>query len=325
MPVNGSFAKGSAQISYRTVSFDLSPDGAYLVFTGSGKGGSDLFLMNLKDYRVSRLTETDAYEIQPRFSPDGKMVVYSARNPAGDENAPWHLYLIEIDRPSPKRLTEGDCADSNPIWTPDGRRLVFSRSCRLRQRPYGDRAWYDPRVHLLDLSTQSVRSTPLVRVHSQNFSRAGEFLYVRAHLMGNTSDGSGLFLANLSAIDQEADTLKAQSRTVSLAPGGSESYFLADGEQIVFVGGNPSDKRYVREVWVGNLKSNLAQPITDIRSAFLWCLRADRAGEWVYFLWTDNPVTYRPKLWRVNTRTRQSEQVADSTLFDNPLEWKPSQ
>lgn len=86
-----------AALDYRDISFDVSPDGSLLVFNAVGKGTRDLYLLNLQTGAVRRLMETEACEIDPRFSPDGKSIVYAARSPGRDEKSPWHLYLLKID------------------------------------------------------------------------------------------------------------------------------------------------------------------------------------------------------------------------------------
>ncbi len=322
---SSSHASRAAHINYRGISFDISPDGNSLVFSAKGKGTYDLYLMDLKTGKVKRLTETDAYEIDPRFSPDNRSIIYSARQPAGDTKAPWKLYLLELDSLSIHQLTDSNCADSSPIWTPDGRHVVFLRSCRLRQRPFGDWTWYEPRVHWLDLSTLAVHSTELKIIRSSNFSPVGEFLFQQAHIVGDTIGSPAYFIADFSALEKGTGMyLKAKSRAVSWLSSriwGEEVQFLADGKRVVFSGENPSDKRYVQEIWVGDLQKGIAQPVTNIRAVIL-CIRADWSSDWVYFLWTNDPVSFRPELWRVNIRTRKVERVADSALFDNPLHWK---
>ena len=60
-----------------------------------------------------------AYE--PRLSPDGRYVAYSA-DPAFDgKRSVWSFDLV---RKTATRLTEGD-RDGFPSWSPDGRRLVY--------------------------------------------------------------------------------------------------------------------------------------------------------------------------------------------------------
>lgn len=313
---------------YRGISFDVSPDGSLLVFNAVGKGTRDLYLLNFQTGEVKCLMETEACEMEPRFSPDGKWIVYAARSPGKDEKAPWHLYLLKVSDLSVQQLTDGRFADSEPIFTPDGRHIVFLRASRLRQRPFGDWDWYDPRVHLLDLETRVVQSTKLITLRSTNFSPEGKFLFIQAHLVGDTSGSEDFFLSDISALKagkvvQQKSQPALIRRLAGLGATG-EVQFLADGKQVVFIGNNPADPRFVNEIWLGDLHTGKAQPLTNIRS-LLYYVRVVQKGQQAYFLRITDPVSFRPELWRVDLRTRKMERVADSSLFDNPLRWRRTQ
>lgn len=316
----------AAHANYRDISFDVSPDGKWIVFNASGKGNRDLYLLDLQSGKVERLMETEACEIQPRFSPDGKQIVYAARQPGEDEKAPWHLYLLDLNNLSVQQLTNDKYADSEPIFTPDGKSIVFLRSTLLRQRPFGDWAWYEPRVHLLPLSTLKPQPTELIIIRSTNFSPAGEFLFVQAHLIGDTTGSSDYFLADLSALKAGAVAQRKSQpglvRRLAALDAKGEVQFLADGKRVVFIGRNPADARFVDEIWLGDLEADSARPLTNLRS-ILKCVRVDSKGQQVYFLQIMDVVTYRPELWRVDLQGQKVERVADSSLFDNPLGWKP--
>ena len=55
---------------------DVSPDGRLLALVNVPDRHQDLFLMRLDGSGLTRLTDDDARDWSPRFTPDGKAVVF---------------------------------------------------------------------------------------------------------------------------------------------------------------------------------------------------------------------------------------------------------
>ena len=56
----------------------------------------------------------------PRFSPDGKRLVFSVNNGRGAD-----IWVKDLDRPTPSKLSFLPGLNSFPVWTPDGKYIVF--------------------------------------------------------------------------------------------------------------------------------------------------------------------------------------------------------
>src|SRR5262245_4004754 len=114
------------------ISFDISPRGDRIVFTGSGEGLRDLYLLDLISLRVTRVAETPDYESDPAFSPDSKLLAYAASPDAWE---PAQIFVRSLVDNAAKQLTTGsstyDCA---PSFSCDGSRVAFARA--HRHRPY---------------------------------------------------------------------------------------------------------------------------------------------------------------------------------------------
>ncbi|HET7790974.1 MAG TPA: amidohydrolase family protein [Gemmatimonadales bacterium] len=102
------------------LSLDVSPDGSTLVFELDG----DLYSMPIAGGTATRLTSGPAFDSQPRYSPDGKHIVFLSDRSGGE-----NIWICEADGSHPKALTKGMTnLYASPEWTPDGNYIVASRT-----------------------------------------------------------------------------------------------------------------------------------------------------------------------------------------------------
>ena len=108
---------------------DLSPDGKYVVVTNMSSTTSESFLLriNVKTGAVYNLTNATAgavatTDFNPRFSPDGKRIVFSTMVGGSAQ-------IAEISAKTGRRyhaLTNDTYFNIAPVWSPDGRYVVYS-------------------------------------------------------------------------------------------------------------------------------------------------------------------------------------------------------
>src|ERR1041385_2161306 len=104
------------------ISLDVSPDGGTIAFDLLG----DLYTIPITGGHATRLTNGLASDMQPRFSPDGKSLVYVS-DQSGDDN----LHLIGVDGRNQRQLTfDRGGSWLSPDWSPDGE--IGRASCRAR-------------------------------------------------------------------------------------------------------------------------------------------------------------------------------------------------
>jgi len=114
----------------RTVPIDVdqamqpaySPDGATIAFHAYAGGRSDIYLLDLATEKVTNLTNDDAYDSDPVFTPDGKRIVYSSQTA---ENA--KLFEISLANPSERQqLTFAAGNDEGSSFSRDGKHIFFT-------------------------------------------------------------------------------------------------------------------------------------------------------------------------------------------------------
>jgi Tol biopolymer transport system component len=120
----------SRTISFSTdqgtwMSVDVSPDGTTLVFDLLG----DLYTLPMSGGRATRLTSGLPYDAQPRFSPDGKSIVFVSDRDGGN-----NIWTLSVDLKDTVQVTKGkDFEYASPEWTPDGEYIVASKGTRIEQ------------------------------------------------------------------------------------------------------------------------------------------------------------------------------------------------
>lgn len=101
------------------MSLDVSPDGQTIVFDMLG----DLYLMPISGGKAKPFMTGMAFDSHPRFSPDGKSVVFISDR-SGGENVWW----FTLDKKDSLQLTKGNTDNyQSAEWTPDGKYIVASK------------------------------------------------------------------------------------------------------------------------------------------------------------------------------------------------------
>jgi TolB protein len=79
--------------------------------------------MNADGSGQTRLTNNQADDHQPDWSPDGARIAFSSS--VQDQNK--EIYVMNADGTNTIRLTSDPGADLDPAWSPNGEKIVFSR------------------------------------------------------------------------------------------------------------------------------------------------------------------------------------------------------
>jgi eukaryotic-like serine/threonine-protein kinase len=96
----------------------ISPDGKTVVYVGSARGNSDLYLLRVGGRKAILLTEdSPADDYSPAFSPDGARIAFRSERAGGG------VFVMEATGESARRVTD---AGYDPRWSPDGKELLVA-------------------------------------------------------------------------------------------------------------------------------------------------------------------------------------------------------
>jgi TolB protein len=280
-----------------------------MVFSAVGEGDRDIYLLDLKQRRVTQVTKSAAYESEPAISPDGKRIAFVARQ-AGDREQ--HIYVSSPDGQNQQQLTSGDSGDRSPAFSPDGSQLVFARSRQYNAGPYRS-AW------------EATRELCVVNVDGSGLREIGEVgLYVVDPRFSSDGqhvvfwNGEGIFsvVADGSRVPKQIADPNACSPSYS--PDGTSLLYCAgksQPDQTIFLKGSDGQIRRI----VGRAE------IPEKTLGYCAEPSVSPDGSRVFFLFRFQPPgvngVYRASLWAVDLDSRQPFQVASPELFDAPLEY----
>jgi len=253
----------------RAGSFELSPDGQWMLYTIStpnweeAESQGDIHLVNLREgYPSNRqLTFTDdANEGSPTWAPDGSFFLFSSNRDSGNGMRGSQLYYMLTDGGEARRITEVRDGVSGFEFSPDGQWLVY------RSGPSGQAQLY--RLPVDDLFGAEAKQLTEYEAGVQEWEWAPDsrsIYFIRAESFneadkerrekGFTVDVKNMVtpLSNLWRIDMDADEPVQLTDDPEVDVVG---FTLSDdGKWVGYTGG--SAKRYERNITGARLYADL--------------------------------------------------------------------
>jgi imidazolonepropionase-like amidohydrolase/Tol biopolymer transport system component len=98
---------------------DVAPDGQTLAFTLLG----DIYTMPIAGGTPKRIADGLAWDVQPRFSPDGTRIAFTSDRAGGD-----NIWVMNLDGSDKRQVTKEDFRLLNqPTWSPDGQFIAAKK------------------------------------------------------------------------------------------------------------------------------------------------------------------------------------------------------
>jgi TolB protein len=263
-----------------------SPDGEKLAFASNRSGFWDLYILDLSNGDVTRLTNTPEYEGAPTWSPDGSYIAFEAY-----ENENLNVIVGPANDPLSDviHLTTSSAADHSPTWAPDGRHIAFisDGDVILADLDKTDSERFQ-NVSNTELASEShpiwsPDGTRLAWVsESQTMGQSGIYIWHASRNVPATWIGPGNWPAWNAAGDQIITTLAAPNSTYITT-------YTPDGKLLQAL--TPFPAPILRGLLWGNLLMPEKLPGTfqqaaDLTPASLWAAEGEPVSEGVADRWT---------------------------------------
>jgi Tol biopolymer transport system component/imidazolonepropionase-like amidohydrolase len=230
---------------------DISPDGRELVFDLLG----DIYRMPIEGGEASALTSGIAWDMQPRFSPDGQWIAFTSDRGGGD-----NIWIMRRDGADPKAVTDEDYRLLNsPAWTPDGQYIVAHKHFTSRRSIGAGEMWLYHRSGGKGVQ-MTKRPNDQKDVGEPAFSPCGRYLYYSQDVSpGDTFEYNKDPNGSIYAI-YRLDRVEGEIERFIHGPGGAVRPTPSpDGRRIAFV----RRVRYQTVLFLREVESGREWPIHD--------------------------------------------------------------
>jgi Tol biopolymer transport system component len=237
---------------------DFSRDGERVAYVTYPEG--NLWRSKVDGEQRRQLSFPPMRAVLPRWSPDGKQIVFMASTPG----KPWKSYLVSAEGGIPQQLTPDERTEIDPGWSPDGKTLVFHAG-----------AARDPSnsaIYLLEVSTRRPsKLSGSEGLMSPRWSPDGRYI-----VANNVGLQSKLRLYDFTT--QKWSELMAGAGQSARGP-----HWSRDGKYVYFIGSHERGRAIFR-VGIGDRKVELWASLKGSR------LAAGVFGAWIGWTLDDQPL-----------------------------------
>lgn len=282
------------------MNLDVSPDGKTIAFDLMG----DIYTLPIAGGKATLLRSGLAYEVQPRFSPDGQKILFTSDAGGGD-----NIWVMNADGSEAKQLTKEDFRLlNNPVWMPDGEYFVARKHFTSSRSLGAGEMWM---YHISGGSGFQLteRKNDQQDVNEPTVSPDGRYLYFSedmypgGYFQYNKDPNSQIYV--IRRYDRQEDELK----DIISGPGGAcRPEVSHDGKKLAFV-------RRVRTksvLFVHDLETGQNFPIFEGLSKDqqeAWAI----FGAYTGFSWTPDDkhiiIWGQGKIWKVEVASGQTEAI----------------
>jgi dipeptidyl aminopeptidase/acylaminoacyl peptidase len=302
-----------------------SPDGKWVVFDcvdvdlEANTRILHLWIVPASGGQSRRLNPTPNHEERPRFSPDGKRLIWTSK--ATD---PTQIWMCDFDSGSgvlvgkPHQVTEISTGADGGIWSPDGKNIVFVSAVYPDCKDDVCNKQRDE-----ELKKSKVKAKIFSRLFYRHWSSFTEFK--RSHLFVQSVEapvsGAGIGTAAGTAASTPRDLTPGDHDVPPFSLGGQDMYAISpDGQEVAYTS-NIDEVQATstnNEIFIVPISGGTANKISTSPGADTTPLYSPNGK---YLAWRSQPrAGFEADKWRLLVQDRQSGETRDLTeKFDRSV------
>ncbi|AOW17282.1 amidohydrolase [Polaribacter vadi] len=278
------------------MNLDVSPDGKTIVFDLLG----DIYSMPISGGTTTLLRSGLAYEVQPKFSPNGKYISFTSDAEGGN-----NIWVMTANGNDAKSITKEKMRLlNNAVWTPDGKSLVARKHYTSQRSVGAGEMWQYPLSGAAGLQLTK-RKNDQQDVNDPSISPDGKYLYYAEDMYPG-----GFFQYNKDPNKQiyvikQYNFETGETEQITGGPGGAARPVVSkDGKLLAFVKRvRTKSVLYIHELETGKeypIYENLSKDQSEAWAVF---------GVYPHFAWMPNNkdivIWAQGKINRINIESKQ--------------------
>ena len=246
------------------MNLDVSPDGKTIVFDLLG----DIYSMPITGGKATAMRSGMAYELQPRFSPDGRRISFTSDAAGGD-----NIWVMDANGKNARQITkETFRLLNNAVWTADGNSVIARKHFTSGRSLGAGEMW---QYHLAGSAGIQIteRKNDQQDVNEPSTSRDGKYLYYSedmypgGNFQYNKDPNSQIYVI------KRYDLTTGETLTITGGPGGAARPQVSpDGKKLAFV----KRIRTKSVLYIHDLETGEEWPVFD-------ALSKDQQEAWAIF------------------------------------------
>ncbi len=283
------------------MNLDVSPDGKSIVFDLLG----DIYKMPISGGKATILRSGLAYEVQPKFSPNGKYISFTSDAEGGN-----NIWVMTTDGKNAKSITkEKFRLLNNAVWTPDGKSLVARKHYTSQRSVGAGEMWQYPLSGAAGLKLTK-RKNDQQDVNDPSISPDGKYLYYAedmypgGYFQYNKDPNKQIYVINQYNFET------GKTERITGGPGGAARPVISkDGKMLAFV----KRIRTKTVLYIHDLETGKEWPVFDNLSkdqSEAWAV----FGVYPHFSWMPNnkEIVFwaQGKINRINVETKEIKNIS---------------
>ena len=285
------------QIAYVVTSYNLS----------KGESDSDIYLIHADGGDVHQLTFSPEADSHPRWSPDGKSLMFVSTRKDGNQ-----IWLLPMNGGDARQITTVSTGVSNPVWSPNGQYIAFASE--VFPECGADEECNEKIKESVDNGPIQAHLADELLYRHWNFYQDGKYSHV---LVIDVESG------------EVRDLTPGYFNSPPFSLGGESGFvFSPDSKEICYVSNHDKDQASStnKDLWIVPLSGGEAKCITGQNKAFDGNPQYSPDGRYIAYLKQTVP-DYESDRFRLAVYDRQSGRSRVLTEdFDNwvtGFQWAP--